>query len=213
MELLFFFFSSRRRHTRFDCDWSSDVCSSDLVAAVEDTARLCAELGHELVEVTPSELDGDAITVAFIDLWCAGQAWTMQHWSRRTGRPLDAEDFEPLTWALYEMGLSRTSADYLSAVEQLQRVSRQVAAYFRGLDAWLTPTLAEPPPQLGSFDCPPDNPMFGLLHSATYVPFTPIANITGQPAMSVPLSWNQAGLPVGSHFMGRFGDEATLFRL
>src|SRR5205823_13528277 len=183
------------------------------VAAVEDTARLCAELGHELVEVTPSELDGDAITAAFIDLWCAGQAWTMQHWSRRTGRPLGADDFEPLTWALYEMGLGRTSADYLSAVEQLQRVTRQVAGYFQGLDAWLTPTLAEPPPPLGSFDAPPDSPMFGLLRSAAFVPFTPIANITGQPAMSVPLCWNQAGLPVGSHFMGRFGDEATLFRL
>jgi amidase len=185
----------------------------DCVTAVEEAARLCAELGHEVVEVTPSDLDGEAITAAFFDLYSAGQAWTMQYWSRRTGRPLRAEDFEPLTWALYEMGLRRTAADHLSALEQLQRVSRQIARYFVDLDAWLTPTLAEPPPPLGSFDGPADNPMFGLLRSAAFVPFTPVANITGQPAMSVPLYWNQAGLPVGTHFMGRFGDEATLFRL
>jgi amidase len=185
----------------------------DCVRAVEETVKLCVELGHEVVEVTPSDLDGDMLTAAFIDLWTAGQAWTMQHWSRRTNRPLDADDFEPLTWALYEMGMSRTSADYLSALEVLQRVSRQIAGYFVDLDTWLTPTLAEPPPPLGSFDGPPDNPMFGLLRSAAFVPFTPIVNVTGQPAMSVPLYWNEAGLPIGSHFIGRYGDEATLFRL
>jgi amidase len=185
----------------------------DCVRAVEEAARLCAELGHEVVEVTPSNLDGDEISAAFIDVWTAGQAWAMQHWSRRTARPVTAESFEPLTWAMYEMGLGRTSADYLSALEQLQRISRRVAAYFVDLDVWLTPTLAEPPLPLGSFDSPPDNPMFGLLRAAAFVPFTPIANITGQPAMSVPLHWNDAGLPIGTHFIGRFGDEAMLFRL
>jgi amidase len=137
----------------------------------------------------------------------------MQHWSARIGRPLTAELFEPLTWALYEMGLRRTSADYLTALQELQRVSRQVARYFADIDLWLTPTLAEPPLPLGSFDGPPDNPMFGFFRSALFVPFTPIANITGQPAMSVPLHWTETGLPIGSHFMARFGDEATLFRL
>jgi amidase len=111
------------------------------------------------------------------------------------------------------MGLNRTSADYLTALQELQQVSRQVARYFVDIDVWLTPTLAEPPPLLGSFDGPPDNPMFGFFRSALFVPFTPIANITGQPAMSVPLHWNPAGMPIGSHFIGRFGDEATLLRL
>jgi amidase len=185
----------------------------DCVRAVEEAASVCSELGHEVVEVTPSDLDGDEISAAFIDVFTAGQASAMQYWSRRTGRRLTAESFEPLTWAMYEMGLGRTSADYLSAVEQLQRISRRVAGYFVSLDVWLTPTLAEPPPPLGTFDSPPDNPMFGLLRAAAFVPFTPIANITGQPAMSVPLHWNDAGLPVGTHFIGRFGDEATLFRL
>ncbi len=77
---------------------------------------------------------------------------------------------------------------------------------------WLTPTLAEPPPPLGSFESA-DDPLYGLSRSAAFVPFTPIVNATGQPAMSVPLFWNGEGLPIGTHWVGRFGEEATLFRL
>jgi amidase len=95
----------------------------------------------------------------------------------------------------------------------LQQISRQVARFFEKCDIWLTPTLAEPPLPLGSFDAAPDNPMKGFHRAVDYVPFTPIANATGQPAMSIPLYWNKEGLPVGTHFFGRFGDEGTLFRL
>ncbi len=80
-------------------------------------------------------------------------------------------------------------------------------------DVILTPTLAEPPLPLGALESPPDNPLYGIIRAGAYVPFTPLCNITGQPAMSVPLYWNADGLPIGSHFIGRFGDEATLFRL
>jgi amidase len=73
--------------------------------------------------------------------------------------------------------------------------------------------LAEPPLPLGSFDPEPDNPLHGLQRAAEFVPFTPLANVTGQPAMSVPLFWSAEELPIGTQFVGRFGDEATLFRL
>ena len=76
-----------------------------------------------------------------------------------------------------------------------------------------TPTLAQPPLPLGSFDSPAEDPMRGMKVSAEFAPFTPICNMTGQPAMSMPLLWNADGLPIGTHFVGRFGDEATLFRL
>jgi amidase len=66
---------------------------------------------------------------------------------------------------------------------------------------------------LGTFDSPPENPLQGLVRAAEFIPFTPICNVTGQPAMSLPLFWNDDGLPVGTHFIGHFGDEATLFRL
>lgn len=90
--------------------------------------------------------------------------------------------------------------------------TKQVTALELVERPWLTPTLAEPPLPLGSFDGPEDEPAYGLFRAAAFVPFTPIANITGQPAMSVPLAWSE-GLPVGVHFVGRFGDEATLCRL
>ena len=185
----------------------------ECVRAVWDSARTCEELGHEVTEFSPPGVDGSALTDAFVTLYCAGVAATISDWARRTGREPTEADFEPLTWAMRELGLLRTSADYLLAVGHLQLFGRQVASWFEGFDVWLTPVLAEPPLPLGTFDAPPGQPLVPLVRAGQWVPFTPLANITGQPAMSVPLTWTDAGLPVGSHFAGRFGDEATLLRL
>ena len=185
---------------------------ADCVAAVEDAARLAEGLGHHVVEGAPT-LDGERLTPAFFTLWAAGCAWSIADWARRIGQTPAPEHFEPLTWALAEMGGRRSAVDYLIAVQDLQRVARDVARFFETVDVWLTPTLAEPPLPLGSFDPTPDDPILGLRRSASFVPFTPIVNATGQPAMSTPLYWNAAALPIGTHWVGRFGDEATLFRL
>ncbi|HKZ06513.1 MAG TPA: amidase [Methylomirabilota bacterium] len=185
---------------------------ADCVAAVEDAARLAESLGHHVVEGAPA-LDGERLTPAFFTLWAAGCAWSVADWGRRIGQAPAAEHFEPLTWALVEMGARRSAADYLLAVQDLQRVARDVARFFETVDVWLTPTLAEPPLPLGAFDATPDDPIRGLRRSASFVPFTPIVNATGQPAMNTPLYWNAAALPIGTHWVGRFGDEATLFRL
>jgi amidase len=111
------------------------------------------------------------------------------------------------------MGRQQTGSSYLLALQWLQKTSRDVAGFMEDYDVWLTPTLGEPPLKLGSFDATPENPMAGMRKAAEFVPFTPICNITGQPAMSVPLFRSDEGLPIGTHFVGRFGDEATLFRL
>ena len=184
----------------------------DCAAAVREAAALCAALGHEVTEASPG-IDGAEVSQAFITLWSAGVAWTIDDWARRTGQTPASDRFEPLTWGLYEMGGRRSAATYLLALQDLQRIAREVARFFTTCDVWLTPTLAEPPVPLGSFDSTPENPLQGLFRAAEFVPFTPICNATGQPAMSVPLAWNAAGLPIGVHFVGRFGDEATLFRL
>jgi amidase len=184
----------------------------DCVAAARDAAALCADLGHEVTEVTPA-IDGQVVTQAFMTLWSAGCAWTVDDWARRTGRTPTPDLFEPLTWVLQEMGRQHSASAYLLALQDLQKVSRQVARFFLDYDVRLTPTLGEPPVPLGTFDSPPENPLQGLIRAASFVPFTLICNVTGQPAMSVPLYWNSEGLPIGSHFIGRFGDEATLFRL
>ena len=130
-----------------------------------------------------------------------------------TGRAPTRSDFEELTWALAEQGRAVKASDYLLVVAALQFLSRQIARFFVEYDIWLTPVLAEPPLPLGSFDSKPGNPFYGLQRATAFVPFTPICNVTGQPAMSVPLYWNAEGLPIGTHFVGRYGDDATLFRL
>ncbi len=185
---------------------------ADCVKAVEDAAGLCAELGHE-VEEKGLQIDVERLTPLFMTLWAAAQAWTADSLTSLTGHEPAAENFEPLTWALIEMGRGISAAAYLAAVTGLQALTRDLARQMEGYDLWLTPTLAEPPQPLGTFESPPDNPMYGIIRAAAFVPFTPVCNITGQPAMSVPLYWNENGLPVGTQFIARFGDEATLFRL
>jgi amidase len=184
----------------------------DCVAAADAAARLCESLGHR-VEVATLPINGDAFVGDFINAWAAGNAWALADWERRVGRTATEEDVEPLTWALVQLGRGLDSGSYLMAVQSLQRATRQIAASFEQVDVLLTPTLGEPPAPLGTFDSPPGEPLAGLFRSADYVPFTPPFNVTGQPAISLPLAWNDAGLPIGVQFVGRFGDEETLLAL
>jgi amidase len=184
----------------------------DCVTAVREAAMLCEQLGHEVVEAAPA-IDGLHVGRQFARVWAAGAAWSISGWARRTGRAPAPECFEPGTWALAERGRGTSAAEYMDAWQDLQRAGRQVAAFLSEHDVWMTPTLAEPPPPLGSFEGPADEPMFGLRRAGRFAPFTPLANGTGQPAMSVPLHWSAEGLPIGTHVTAPFGDEATLLRL
>jgi amidase len=184
----------------------------DCVKAVDDAVRLCSSLGHEVVEAYP-KLNGEQMAPMFMTIWSAGCAWTIDVGARELGREPSPDQFEPGTWALYQMGLKQTGAGYMTALTWIQGASREVARFMLDYDVWLTPTLGEPPLPLGSFDSPAEHPMAGMARAVQFVPFTPLCNMTGQPAMSVPLYWNDEGLPIGTHFVGRFGDEATLFRL
>ena len=184
----------------------------ECVEAVKEAASLCADLGHYVEEASPT-LDGKFLGRAFTTLWSAETAYTVQGLALAMRKDPTPDEFEPGTWALYQMGLRQTASTYLLTVQALQKISRDVARFFVKYDVWLTPTLAEPPVPLGSFESPPDDPMAGMRRSGQFSPFTAICNITGQPAMSVPLHWSAEGLPIGTHFIGRFGDEATLFRL
>jgi amidase len=178
----------------------------DCILAVQDTASMCADLGHIVQEAAP-KLDADQLSELFGVMWSSDCAATLKALGARK------DQVEALTWALGEQGSQYHATEYVQAVQKLQRISRTIARFFTDYDIWLTPTLAEPPVPLGTFNSLPDNPLAGFERSAEFVPFTPICNMTGQPAMSVPLFWNSEGLPVGSHFVARFGDEATLFRL
>jgi len=186
----------------------------DCIKAVEDAAKLCADLGHIVEEASPTDvLNTDLLNQAFFAVWSSVCTSLLNGWQRRTGKPLKEEYFEPLTWAMYKMGQAIPASDLILSLFHFQQVTRQVAQFMVNYDVYLTPTLGEPPVELGSFDPTPDNPLAGFFRAGQFVPYTPLNNITGQPAMSVPLYWNAQGLPIGVHFVGRYADEATLFRL
>ncbi|MBW2428742.1 MAG: amidase [Deltaproteobacteria bacterium] len=179
---------------------------ADCGRAVEAAAGLCADLGHEVEEAALS-INAEMAKYAFSVLWSAGTGSTLKLLGSTK------EQVEPLTWALKEMSDNFSASDYIHALQTLQTISRHVARFFLDYDVLLTPTVAEPPVLLGTFDSAPDNPLQGFERSASFACFTPLCNMTGQPGMSLPLFWNEDDLPVGTHFTGRFGDEATLFRL
>ena len=185
---------------------------ADCAAAVRATARLLTDQGHHVEEIR-AQLDPAALQDAFIKIYACGIAQNVAMASLAVGRQPEANDLEPLTAALAEMGRGISGADYLMAVLTLQLATRQLVAAMDGFDLWLTPTLTEPPVPLGTLDSPADDPLRGLMRASTYVPFTALCNFTGQPAMSFPLHWNEASLPIGVHFVARQGAEALLFRL
>ena len=187
---------------------------ADCVAAVEATARLLESLGHQVEVSHPKALDDPDYTGHFITNWAAGAAWNLDYWTRRTGEEVTEADVEPLTWALADLGRSSTAAQWLWAREWLQANTREVASWWTdGFDLLLTPTIAEPPPPLGTFDSPPDNPLHGLFRAAELVPFTPPFNVSGQPGISLPMHWNDDGLPIGVQLVAAFGREDLLLRV
>jgi len=182
------------------------------VAAVESAAKLCEEQGHVVKEASPA-LDMDMVTDAFMGIWASGLAAGIEAAAMNLGRHPADDELEGLTWGLYEQGKQVTGVQYQLAVAMLQLASRQVAQFHQGWDVWLTPTLGAPPIRNGVLDLQERDPEKALAPVIDYVPFTPIQNATGQPAVSLPLYWTDDGLPVGTMFTGRFGDEAALFRL
>lgn len=192
---------------------SGNPAHPDCLAALDDAVALFGELGHELVEADLPEI-GPEVGASIGTVFNAATAWILDHWIRRLGRqPVDGE-LEPLTRAYWEAGRTVSAAAYMHAIEMLQRYARTVAHFLTSYDGWLTPTLSTPPLLLGEITSTQDEPMRALERGGQTVDYPHVvANITGNPAMSVPLWWNADGLPIGVHVLGRYGDEATLFRL
>lgn len=184
--------------------------------AAQETAALLEELGHA-VEEAPPPLDPSAVIDAFYVIWAAGAAGGVASFQHLTGRAPKPGDLEPHTAELVEVGRSLSAARYMGAQMALQLYARRMAQHLTAYDVLLTPTLAEPPLLVGTLAAEPT--LRGAFDRAVrFSPWTWYANITGQPAMSVPLTWVEVpgaprGLPLGSHFLGRYGDEELLFRL
>lgn len=187
----------------------------DCLDAVNNAARLCEELGHRVEEVTPDQLCNPNIQGYYNVIWSSLMGHIIGYWERALGRKINDDEVEALNWEDYQAGFDITGANYLITLEEVQRYSRKIAHWYNdgGYDLLLTPTLRIPPSEFGTFESTKTDPRKILDIANSFNPFTRIQNLTGQPAMSVPLFWNEDDVPIGVHFAGRFGDEATLFRL
>jgi amidase len=183
----------------------------DCIAAVEHAAAQCEALGHDVQEGAPAFERG--LFDSFDALWMAELAqWIDADLEHDRGRSLEDET-EPLTRAILDIGRRRTAADFQRGLAGAQIAAARAAEFHRIFDVWITPTLAAPPVPLGWFEQPEDDPLHAYRRDAEFCAFTPIANMTGQPAMSVPLYWNDQGLPIGVQLTAAFGKEDVLFGL
>jgi amidase len=128
------------------------------------------------------------------------------------GREPNPDDVEAVTWAVYQRGMKVSGVEYIEAIAAAHAAGRKMARFLTSYDIILSTTLAGPPPKLGYFDQNGDVQTFAD-RVTKYLSVTPLHNATGTPAMSVPLHWTADGLPVGVHFAGRYGEEATLLAL
>jgi amidase len=185
-------------------------------AAADDAAALLASLGHTVETASPAPLDDIALLVHFTTVLAASTAYDLGKLAAIAGRALTADDVEPVTWAQAEAGAAITAAAYLEAVESLRAWSRRMAEWWQpadgapGFDLLLTPTMARPPAPLGEIRG--DDADGAILAATPYAAFTVPSNVTGQPAMSVPLSWSD-GLPVGVQLVAATGREDLLLRV
>lgn len=181
-------------------------------AATEQAAALLAELGHELVEAHPAALgDGRALEF-FLPAYSSWVAHELDQLGELVGEAPTAEGFEPGTWALAEAGWATTAPQYLRAIDGLHALTRDVVAWWLvdGFDLLLTPTIPELPPTLGQFGSTAEDPFAGVFRSASPAHFTAPFNITGQPAISLPLHQSEEGLPVGLQLVGAPAREDVL---
>jgi len=180
-----------------------------LVAAVERTAKRLEVLGHHVEEAMP-DYDPAATSAAFDTVMCANTFTNIQ--VRANGRVPGPDDLEPVTRLYAEKGRGISAHDYIRAVQTFHRTGRQLGAFFERFDILLSATIARASLPLGTVR------MDGSLEEyeeglAPMVAFTSVSNAAGVPAMSVPLEWTEDGLPIGMHFVGRYGAEATLVSL
>ena len=205
----------------------------DCVKGVEETVRLLEELGHEVIQDAPV-INAEECSLHFLTIVAGQIRADIEETAEAAGKKVSLDDFDIASFATGLFGTILKASDYVRSIRYLQRISREIGRFFQNYDALLTPVLNQPPVKIGALKPSPGEQTQLKLIARTgqswilaamgiikplaaqtfeFVPWTPVFNVTGQPAMSVPLHWNAEGLPIGLHFVGKWGDEATLFRL
>ncbi|MEM7543067.1 MAG: amidase [Pseudomonadota bacterium] len=182
------------------------------VAGVHEIATLLENQGHDIVEAKPN-VEATNFSEFFTTIWICTMAWAIRDWERRTGRTPQKEHFEPHTWRMFCLDEQKRPSDFLMAVQDMHKFSLQVGPFFETYDAWLTPTLPIPAPPLGYFDYDKAHPKQATQRLEQFPSFTSIANVTGNPAITLPLCCADDGLPIGMQLTAGNGKEALLLQL
>ncbi|HEV2963883.1 MAG TPA: amidase family protein [Candidatus Angelobacter sp.] len=185
---------------------------SEIVNATEETAKLCAELGHQ-VEEAGFDVDATRLGPSFLTVYSTGLATIIESAARAMGREPQEKDFEAMTWNFYQRARQFTGSQYLTAVAALQRVGRAFAQFFENYDVWLTPSLGSLPLPVGTIDFNDPKASFADHRIAGFALYNPLYNLSGQPAISLPLAASKDGVPIGMMFGARYADEPTLLQL
>lgn len=200
------------------------------VDAAKRAAEACAALGHHVEEAMPS-FDRGKLTRAYLVMVAAGTASAIRDFETKSGRSARASELEPRTWLLRIIGEALSAGEYIEQQQVIHEASIAIAGFFADYDVMITPTLAQPPLKVGEIattalernaarvfrTAPIKRVMLGLLDQLAQDPLAPnpntqLFNMTGQPAISLPLHMHE-GLPIGVQFAGRLGDDALLLQL
>ena len=194
--------------------WSGTTVDDEVKHTIPKTARLCEELGHQIIETRP-ELSWEHFFEATVTLWTANLAVFIDYAALLTGRPVDEDHLEATTLACYHDGKQVKAETLLKAQATANQVRRGIGRFFQEYDILLTPTVAQPPLPLGVINA--NEAGLGAKEwsrrTFEFCPFTPLFNMTGQPAISLPLHRTTNKLPLGVQFVGRYGAETTLLQL
>jgi amidase len=181
----------------------------DCEAATREAAAALESLGHQVEEAAPDWFD-DNYVPNFIKIWAAGCSAQVMEIGALVG-DVDAGQLEPLTRELYEGGQGISAPELIVTLDYMHTLSRRIVAFWDDYDLFVTPTLAQPPIEIGSLQPGPGEPATNMLRkSGDFVPFTPAFNITGQPAVSLPLYHSSEGLPIGVQLVGAPAAEELL---
>jgi amidase len=203
----------RLRIAVWTAPWSGDEPDPQVTAATEATARLLADLGHDVVPARP-RFNAESFLRTMTDIWSATTAHTVDRFAQTLGAPVDASTLEGPTLASVRYGRTIDAERLLDCLDEVNTVARAVGTFFAEYDVLLTPTLGALPAPLGEYDpvaATPPATTFGAW--ARLESFLPVFNATGQPAISLPLRMSAEGLPIGMHLVGAHGAEALLLRL
>ncbi|EJM07342.1 amidase, Asp-tRNAAsn/Glu-tRNAGln amidotransferase A subunit [Pseudomonas sp. GM102] len=207
----------RLRIGLLDTPWNGAALDPEIAEATLSVARELEALGHRVERVTaPLGTSWDSFVQANAHIWCATLVRWIDGLAATTSRPIDLSTLEPATLACYAYGLQARAVEFAGALEVRNLIARSVAGWFDDFDVLLTPTLPRLPHALDTYSRGAQT-MDGLQWTARvfeHSPFTPVFNVAGTPAMSLPLAMSrEQGLPIGLQFAARFGAEEVLLRL